>query len=177
MKSALILASLFVSSFALAGELTLSANTEVWAVPNSAKSCKAWKSGQEDNDIPGKHANFGNLQVTWNDSTKSVKINAVRITLKDNILPNGEHECVIKGDELQSLGDHWGWTDIDKAPKGQTLTIDTDCRLICGNITVNPDISAVINGKIEVMATTTDSAGKTEAITAGLPVTVDNVEF
>ena len=176
MKSALVLVSLFVSSFALAGELTLSANTEVWAVPNSAKSCKAWKKGKEDNDIPGKHANFGNLQVSWNDSTKSVKINAVRISLKDNLLPNGEHECVIKGDELQSLGD-LGWTDIAKAPKGRERTIDTDCRLICGGISVNPDVSAVMNGKIEVLATTTDEHGKTEAITAGLPMTVDNVEF
>jgi hypothetical protein len=177
MKTAIILASLFVSSFVFAGELTLSANTAVWAAPSSTKSCKAWKSGKQENDIPGKYANFGNLQVTWNDSTKTVKINAVRISLKDNLLPNGEHECVIKGDELQSLGDHWGWTDIDKAPQGQTLTIDTDCRLICGNITVNPDISAVMNGKIEVMATTMDDTGKTEAITAGLPITVDNVEF
>jgi hypothetical protein len=42
---------------------------------------------------------------------------------------------------------------------------------------VNPDISAVMNGKIEVIATTMDDAGKTEEITAGLPVTVDNVEF
>lgn len=176
MKTFLMMVLGFVSSASFAGELSLSANTEVWAVPNSAKSCTAWKSGQEDNDIPGKHANFGNLQVTWNDSAKSVKINAVRISLKDGILPNGEHECVIKGAELQALGD-LDWTEIAKAPKGQARTIDTDCRLICGNITVNPDISAVMNGKIEVMATTTDDHGKTEAITAGLPITVDNVEF
>ena len=176
MKSALIMASLFVSSFAFAGELTLSANTEVWAVPNSAKSCKAWKSGQEENDIPGKHANFGNLQVSWSDAGKSLKINAVRISLKDGLLPNGEHECVIKGEELESLGD-LDWTNISKAPKGQALMIDTDCRLICGNITVTPDISAVMNGKIEVLGTTTDAAGNTESITAGLPMTVDNVEF
>lgn len=177
MKTALMLVSFLVSSIAMAGELTVSANTEVWAVPNSAKSCKAWKSGQQENDIPGKHANFGNLQVTWNDSAKAVKIHAVRISLKDNLLPNGEHECVIKGDELQSLGDHWGWTDIGKAPKGQVIAIDTDCRLICGNISVTPDISAIMNGKIEVSATATDDSGKTEEITAGLPVTVDNVEF
>jgi hypothetical protein len=176
MKSALVLVSLFVSSLALAGEMTVSANTAVWAVPNSAKSCKAWKSGKQENDIPGKHANFGNLQVTWDDPAKTVKIHAVRISLKDSLLPNGEHECVIKGDELQSLGD-LGWTDISKASKGQVLSIDTDCRLICGNISVNPDISAVMNGKIEVIATTMDDAGKTEEITAGLPVTVDNVEF
>ena len=176
MKSALIVASLFASSFAFAGELSLSANTEVWAVPNSAKSCKAWKSGQEDNDIPGKHANFGNLQISWSDAGKSLKINAVRISLKDNLLPNGEHECVIKGEELEALGD-MDWTSISKAPKGQTLMIDTDCRLICGNITVTPDISAVMNGKIEVQATATDANGNTESITAGLPMTVDNVEF
>lgn len=177
MKSALVFVSLFVSSMAFGGELTLSANTEVWAVPNSTKSCKAWKSGQQDNDIPGKHANFGNLQLTWNDSFKTLKIHMIRISLKDNLLPKGEHECVYKGDDLQSLGSKWGWTDIDMAPKGQTLTIDTDCRLVCGNITVNPDISAVMNGKIEVIATTTDIVGKTDGLTVALPITVDNVEF
>ena len=176
MKTVLVLASFFVSSMALAGELVISANSEVWAVPNSAKSCKAWKSGKQENDIPGKHANFGNLQVSWNDSEKTLRIHAVRISLKDSLLPNGEHICMIKGDELQSLGDS-GWQDIDKAAKGQVLTVDTDCRLICGGITVNPDISAIMNGKIEVLATAMDDMGRTEEITAGLPVTVDNVEF
>ena len=164
------------SSIAMAENFEISANAEVWALPASAKSCVAWKSGQEENDIPGKHINLGNLMVSWGDSSKSLEITSVRVSLKDSLLPNGEHECVIKGAELQALGSD-GWTKIARATRGRVSTADTDCRLICGGIEVIPDISATLNGKIEVTGVATDSNGQRETVKAGLPILVDNVIF
>lgn len=172
----LFLSVFLFSSLALAEKFEISANTEVWALPPSAKSCVAWKSGHEDNDVPGKHINLGNLSLVWADAERNLEITSVRVSLKDNLLPNGEHECVIKGAELQALGDD-GWTQVHKATRGQARTVDTDCRLICGGISVNPDISATINGKIEVTGVTTDAKGQRETVKSGISITVDNVVF
>jgi hypothetical protein len=164
-------------SFAAADfEMTV-ANPEVWALPISAKSCVAWKNGSEVNDVPDKHINLGNLTFTWADTNRAMTIQYLKITMRDSLLPNGEHECVIKGEELAALGAP-GWTSIPKASKKSTAQIrETDCLLVCGGITFTPDIAATVVGKIEARGIATDDKGAQTEVVTGQSITVDNVTF
>jgi hypothetical protein len=178
MKCLVISLALFVSSLATAAGLEVTAaNTEVWALPASTKSCVAWKNGSAENDIPGKHVNLGNLTFAWADTERPLVISAVTISLRDKRLPGGAYECVIKGAELDALGAP-GWTSIPKAAKNGGARIqDTDCLLVCGGIEFNPDEMATASGKLEAKGYATDVHGNREEITAGQSITVDNVTF
>lgn len=174
MKLVLPAVLVFLSAPAFA-DLKISANTEVWAMPAEAKSCLAWKSGQEQNDIKSKYINLGNLAFEWSDTQRSLRITEIRVSLRSSILKNEAYDCHITGAELQALGDK-NWTKIPKASSGKASLRDTDCALICGDIEFARDIEATMDGKIEVIGEA-QSKDKKELVIFGQTITADNVEL
>ncbi|MGE5087327.1 MAG: hypothetical protein ACM3MG_13570 [Bacillota bacterium] len=167
-----LLASFSTPAFA---DLKISANTSVWAMPAEAKSCIAWKSGKEENDIKSKYINLGNLGFEWDDVRRSLHITEIRVSLRGEVLKGEAYDCHITGAELQALGDK-NWMDIPKASASRSSQRDTDCSLICGGIEFRQDIAVTMNGKIEVIGEAKSAAGS-EPVIFALPITADNVEF
>lgn len=156
-------------------DLKISANSSVWAMPAETKSCVAWKTGKDANDIKAKYINLGNLGFEWDDLRRSLRITEIRVSLMGEVLKDGAYYCHITGAELQALGDK-NWTEIPKATEKRFSLRDTDCALICGGIEFKQDVEVTLSGKIEVIGEA-KSPGKAEPVIFGLPITADNVEF
>jgi hypothetical protein len=165
---------LLSSSFAFA-ELQITANQNIWAVPSTSKSCKAWKENQEADDIKPKYINLGNVSFLWSDPKKDFRIKEIKVSIRDKILKNGEYICRIEGDQLKALGEG-DWLTIKKAGSHQHSYVGTDCPALCGSIEFDKDIAGTMNGKIEVIGDAMAN-GKSEEQTYGLPIEVDNLEF
>lgn len=162
-------------AFPALADLKISANTSVWAMPAETKSCVAWKSGKEANDIKAKYINLGNLGFEWDDLQRSLHIAEIRVSIMGDVLKDGSYYCHIAGAELHSLGDK-NWMEIPKATEKSSSLRGTDCALICGGIEFKQDVEITMNGKIEVIGEA-KSPGKIEPVIFALPITVDNVEF
>ncbi|WP_413557256.1 hypothetical protein [Bdellovibrio sp. HCB209] len=174
-KGSTIAAGLLLSSsFALA-ELQITGNQNIWAVPSTSKSCKAWKENKEEDDIKPKYINIGNLSFLWSDPKRDFRIKEVRVSVRDSILKGGEYRCSIKGDELQALGEG-SWLKIPKAGSHQYSYVATDCPALCGGMEFAEDIAATMSGKIEVVGDLLDPENPVEQV-YGLPIQVDNLEF
>ncbi|WP_413584347.1 hypothetical protein [Bdellovibrio sp. HCB274] len=156
-------------------ELQITANTNIWAVPSTSKSCKAWKENQEENDIKAKYINLGNLSFLWSDHVRDLRLKEIRVSLRDPVLVNGEYLCKVSGADLQYLGEG-DWLTIKKAGSHQYTYVATDCPMLCGGIAFQKDVAATMNGKIEVIGEVNND-GKLEERVYGLPISVDNLEF
>jgi hypothetical protein len=164
----------FLSSFALA-DLQVAANQNIWAVPSTSKSCKAWKEERPEDDIQAKYINLGNLSFTWSDHEKDFRITEIRISLRDAVLKDGKYDCSVKGADLAALSDG-EWLRIPKAKPNRYSYVATDCAMLCGGIEFSKDIAATMAGKIEVLGERLKD-GKAEPAVYALPISVDNLEF
>ncbi|MEK2688489.1 hypothetical protein [Bdellovibrio sp. GT3] len=156
-------------------DLQVTANTNVWAVPSTSKSCKAWKQNKEENDVPSKYINLGNLSFLWSDSDLDLQIKEIRVSLRDPVLNGGEYLCRVSGEDLKFLGEG-DWMTVRKAASHQYTYVATDCPMLCGGIQFQKDVAATINGKIEVIGDV-EKDGRLEERVYGLTISVDNLEF
>ncbi|WP_413574713.1 hypothetical protein ACLVWU_10830 [Bdellovibrio sp. HCB290] len=170
-----VIGGLFFFASGAMAELQITANTNVWAVPSTSKSCKAWKENQEDNDVKAKYINLGNLSFLWSDHNRDLRIKEIRVSLRDAVLTGGEYLCSINGAELRSLGEG-DWMAIRRASQHQYTYVATDCPMLCGGIEFQKDVMVTMNGKIEVFGEVSHE-GKLEERVYGLPISVDNLEF
>ncbi|UOF01861.1 hypothetical protein [Bdellovibrio reynosensis] len=167
---AFITAILLASTVAQAGELEISANESVWAIPTPAMSCLAAKNPDPVEDISSAHIRLGNVSFNWTDTDNDFVITSIKVKMVDNILSGGSYECTTSGAALEALSNELNWTTI---PAGTTK--ETDCNLICGGISFVDNTPATVNGKIEVHGYKQNKSGEqTQAIYA-LPITVDNL--
>ncbi|QLY23983.1 hypothetical protein [Bdellovibrio sp. KM01] len=175
LKGGTIFAGLLLSASVSQAELQITANQNIWAVPSTSKSCKAWNDGQEQDNIKSKYINLGNLSFLWSNPKKDFRIREIRVSIRDKILKGGEYKCSVVGDELLALG-MGDWLTIKKSASHQYTYVGTDCAMLCGGIEFAEDIAGTMNGKIEVVGNALEGGAGEEQV-YGLPLQVDNLEF
>jgi hypothetical protein len=174
-KGGTIFVGLLLSSSFAQAELQITANQNIWAVPSTSKSCKAWNDGQEQDNIKPKYINLGNLSFLWSNPKKDFRIREIRVSIRDKILKGGEYKCSVVGEELLALG-MGDWLTIKKSASHQYTYVGTDCAMLCGGIEFADDIAGTMNGKIEVVGEALEGNTQEEQV-YGLPIQVDNLEF
>ncbi len=174
-KGGIIFVGLLLSSAIARGELQITANQNIWAVPSTSKSCKAWNEGQQEDNIKAKYINLGNLSFLWSNPKKDFRIREIRVSIRDKILKGGEYKCSVVGGELLALG-MGDWLTIKKSASHQYTYVGTDCAMLCGGIEFAEDIAGTMNGKVEVVGDALESGSAVEEV-YGLPIQVDNLEF
>jgi hypothetical protein len=175
LKGGTIFLGLLLSSAWAKAELQVTANQNIWAVPSTSKSCKAWNEGQQEDNIKPKYINLGNLSFLWSNTKKDFRIREIRVSIRDKILKGGEYNCKVVDGELLALG-MGDWLTIKKSASHQYTYVGTDCAMLCGGIEFADDIAGTMNGKLEVVGDALENGSAVEEV-YGLPIQVDNLEF